>query len=300
MTETTVQAGASAPAAGPGITEPGLYPGVTADQYHADPVAGGSLSSTGARRLLPPSCPALFRHEQDHGQEPRATFDFGSAAHRIVLGDGPTIHVIDAPDWRTKAAREERDQAREDGLLPLLEKDYEQVAAMADAIRTHPVASKLFAPGTGRPEQTLVWRDEPTGVMCRARLDWLPNKGARPRLIVPDYKTAVSAEPTAFQRTVDTYGYHQQAAWYLSGVKALGMDPEPQFLFVVQEKSAPYLVTVFHLDHMAMRIGAAKNRHALQVFKRCRAENRWPGYDDEVVSLQLPQWAENRDIEEYL
>src|SRR5258708_26204894 len=41
----------------------GVY-GIPADAYHADPIEGGSLSSSGARRLLPPGCPALFRQDR--------------------------------------------------------------------------------------------------------------------------------------------------------------------------------------------------------------------------------------------
>lgn len=298
MTDTAL-AGAQAPAAGREITEPGVYPDVTAEEYHADPVPGGSLSSTGARKLLPPSCPALFHHEQQHGREPKAHFDLGHAAHRLVLGDGPTLVPLDFADWRTKAARAERDAVRADGSVPLLADDYAQVQAMAAALRDHPFASRLFTPGTGRPEQTLVWRDQPTGVMCRARLDWLRAKG-RGRLVVPDYKTTRSAEPTAIQRAVHEYGYHQQAAWYLSGVHALGLADDAVFVFAFQEKTAPYLVTVVELDAMALRIGAARNRRALDIYRECTASGRWPGYRDDVAHLSLPPWAENRDIEEYL
>ena len=75
--------------------------------YHGDPVPGGSLSSTGARKLLPPSCPALFRWQQDHPVH-KDVFDFGSAAHRLVLGAGPEIALLDYDNMRTKAAQEER------------------------------------------------------------------------------------------------------------------------------------------------------------------------------------------------
>jgi len=34
---------------------PGIYSGVPAEVYHRAPVPGGSLSSTGARQLLPPT-----------------------------------------------------------------------------------------------------------------------------------------------------------------------------------------------------------------------------------------------------
>lgn len=278
------------------ITEPGLHPDLSAEEYHAQRT---SLSSTGARRIL--QAPALFRYEQDHPQPRKDTFDFGTAAHRLVLGDGPELVVVEASDWRTKAAREERELAALAGGVALLAADYERVTDMADAIRRHPIASALFAPGSGRPEQSLFWRDEPTGIMRRARVDWLPNRRDG-RLIVPDYKTTVSAHPEAIARSVETYGYHQQAAWYLDGIRALDLDEKPAFLLVFQEKTAPYLITVVELDMVALRIGAAKNRRALDTYRSCVESGQWPGYvpDHEPFYLSLPPWATNRDTEEYL
>jgi hypothetical protein len=167
------------------IDQPGVYD-IPADVYHSDPVAGGSLSSSGARKLLPPSCPALFRHWADEGQEHKATFDLGHAAHAEVLGVGAPLAVVDADDWRTKAAKQQRDTAYAAGATPLLRNDYEQVHAMAAALRAHPVAGSLFTPGTGRAEQTLVWRDDEFGVWRRAMLDWLTESNGG--LVVVDYK----------------------------------------------------------------------------------------------------------------
>ena len=40
--------------------ELGVYD-LPAAAYHRDPVEGGSLSASGAKKLMPPSCPALFK-----------------------------------------------------------------------------------------------------------------------------------------------------------------------------------------------------------------------------------------------
>ncbi|MFI2184565.1 PD-(D/E)XK nuclease-like domain-containing protein [Streptomyces sioyaensis] len=294
----TALAGERSPAAGP-VTGPGIYD-LTAEEYHADPVPGGSLSSSGARRLLPPSCPALFRWEQDNPPAPKATFDFGHAAHKEVLGVGPDLVALDFDDWRTKAAREERDELRAAGAVPLLRDDYQQVLDMAAAIRRHPVASRLFESGSGTAESALVWRDGPTGVIRRALLDWRPDPGPG-RMIIPDYKTARSADPAAIARAVHEYGYHQQADWYRAGCRALSLcGDDAEFVFVVQEKTPPYLVTVVQLDATAMRIGAARNRRAIEIYAECVEAGRWPGYADDVVYLSLPPYAEIRDSEEYL
>ena len=273
---------------------PGLHQDVSNEDYHRDPVEGGSLSSSGARDLLPPSCPALFQWKRTHGSPPKATFDFGHAAHRAVLDEGETIEYIDAPDWRTKAAKEQREQAREAGKVPLLDKERETVEAMADAIRAHPVASALLATD-GRAEQTIVWQDQRTGINCRARIDWLPNPTSG-RLLITDYKSCNSAEPEAISRAVHDYGYHQQGDFYTQGAIALGLGgPETAFVFIFQEKKAPYLVTVCELDHAARTIGASRNRWAMDTYAQCEADGHWPAYSDDVEIISLPPWAEKQE-----
>lgn len=275
----------------------GVYDGMPEDMYHADPVPGGSLSSTGARRLLPPSCPAKFRYETDNPPPPKDTFELGSAAHKLALGAGAEIAVIEAADWRTRAAREERDAARAAGRIPLLAAEHEQVKAMAAALLAHPLARALFNPGRGKPEQSLFWQDRPTGVWRRARLDWLPDTGARERLIATDYKTCAAADLASISKSVANYGYAQQADWYLDGVRALGLDADPAFVFLFQEKEPPYLVTVIQLDADALRIGRDLNRQAIDLYAACSERGEWPGYSESVEVVSLPAWA-RRQYEE--
>jgi hypothetical protein len=277
------------------VTEPGIYAGMPEVVYHADP----ALSASGAKRLLPPSCPALFRWWADHPQPHKPAFDLGHAAHQLVLGAGPTLRSFPYDDWRTKAAREARDEAYAEGVVPLLEADYQRVIDMAAVIAEHPVASALFDPDHGRPEVSLFARAGLDGPMLRGRLDWLPeHRGGR--LIVPDYKTCRSAEPEAFARACADLGYHQQAAWYLDLVTALDLagDERPAFVFVAQEKEPPYLVTVAEPDPVALRWARDRNEQAIDLFAACTASGEWPGYANDVVSLPLPAWVERRYLEE--
>jgi hypothetical protein len=272
----------------PATTRQGVYDGMSDAEYHAHP----ALSSSGARKLLPPSCPAIFRHEQEHGAKPRRVWDLGHAAHLMVLGVGPEPAVVDADDWRTKDARQQRDDARERGAVPLLKSEHATAVAMAEALCQHPIANALFTPGTGLPEQSLFWTDQRTGVDCRARLDWLPALTSG-RLIISDYKTAADASPDAITRAMHNFGYHQQAAWYLDGIQALGYgDSGTAFVFVVQEKTPPYLVTVVQPDPPALRIGAHLNREAIDTYRSCIETGRWPGYSDDVEIVSLPHWIE--------
>ena len=277
--------------AGTVITEPGIYT-IPEDEYHADPIPAGSLSHSGARLLL--DCPAKFdywRHREQH----KATFDFGKAAHTLILGAGATLHVIDAEDWRTKDAKAARDDARALGHTPLLRHEMDVVEAMAAAIKAHPIAVALLADGT--PEQSMFWQTN--GIWRRARIDWTPANTRRPILV--DYKTTISAEPGAFSRSVASYGYHQQADWYLDGWRTLTGE-DAAFVFIAQEKEAPYLVNVFELDAVALDIGRARNLAALDLYRQCTETGVWPGYSDAVEQIGLPRWAviehENTTIED--
>lgn len=286
------------------VDGPGVYD-LPADEYHARL----ELSSTGVRKLLPPSCPALFDHWRRRGEAPKAEFDFGSAAHRLVLGVGEEIEEIKADSWRTNAAKDAAEEARAAGRIPLLSRDVGTVHEMAEALRAHPIASALFEPGSGRAEQTLIWQE--TGawiedvdgevvpraawVPCRALVDWLRHPGAG-RLLLPDYKTCASAAPADAEKAIARYGYHIQGAWYLAGLRALGLaDESARFLLVMQEKTAPYLVTVIEPDATAMRIGEIRIREAINTFAQCTADGRWPGYADDVVLAELPPW-ETREL----
>lgn len=290
MTAATATLEAPAPVV---VEAPGVYPDIPDLDYHADPVPEGSLSCSGAKRLLPPSCPALFKHERDNGRPDKRQFDFGHAAHKLVLGVGLELAVIPGERWDTKAAKEAVAAARARGAVPVKEHEFATVQAMAAALRAHPIASVLLADGAGTPEASLFWRDPQTGVMRRGRVDWLPNARPDGRLIIPDYKTSVTANPAAFGRAAIDYGYCQQAPWYVDGAQALDLaGDDAAFVFIVQEKTAPYLVSVVELDSLALRIGRHRNRKALDLFVQCMTTDTWPGYSDDVELVSVPGWAQ--------
>lgn len=268
------------------ITEPGVYD-IPDYLYHQDPVEGGSLSSTGARRLLPPSCPAKFRWYADH-PEHKDVFDFGKAAHHRVLGTGPEIVPIDTPPsgWTTKKAKEAKAQAYAEGKVPLKLEEAHQVAEMAAALRRHPKAGRLFLPDRGVAEQTLVWRDRATGIMRRALLDWTQGP------LVVDYKTCDKADDASCARSIFNYGYHQQADWYIDGASEVH-GQRPRFLLVFQEKTAPYLVNVIEPDAEALLWGAVLNAKAIDIYRQCTETGVWRGYDntDFVTLAALPPYA---------
>lgn len=284
MTVTELPGVAVDSAPGPIVTEPGIYE-MTNDVYHADRTA---LSSTGARKLLS-GTPARFKYELDHPEAPKKAFDIGTAAHRLVLGDGPDLVMVDHPVWNTKQAKAEVAEAREAGAVPLKRDEWDQVHAMAAELRRHPLAAALFDADYGKPEQSLFWTDKATGVQCRARLDWLDNaRGGR--LLLPDLKTAHDASPSKFEKAVADFRYDQQADHYMDGVLQLDLADEVSFVFVVQEKQPPYLVNVIELATQWLQMAADRNKRAREIFAECTATGVWPGYGSEPAVASAPDW----------
>ena len=105
------------------LLEAGVLDDLPDPEYHAHP----ALSSSGARKLLPPSCPARFKWERDNPPPSRPALDIGSAAHKQVLGVGADIVVVEADDWKTKAAQETRKAAYAAVQIPLLRYEKQMV-----------------------------------------------------------------------------------------------------------------------------------------------------------------------------
>lgn len=274
------------------ISEPGLYADIDEAVYHRDCVAGGSLSSTGARTLATKTA-AHFRHEQQHGRPARTAFDIGRAVHTELLGTGMPVVDVEAYDWRSKATKDAAKAIRADGGTPLLTHQVEQVRAMVGAVRADPTAGKLFA-RQGRPELTVIARDPASGVMCRARIDWLPDAAPGQPVTIVDLKTCDDASPAGMARSMASYGYHQQAAFYIDALDwATDLDVPIRFVNAFVEKTPPYLVGFGEPDEQALAWGRHLNTYARALYRRCRDTHTWPGYEHRPVPLSLPGWQIN-------
>lgn len=189
---------------------------IVKDMPEAEYFARPELSSTEARLLL--NSPAKYRWRKDNPPliDPSDKFDIGSAVHSQVLGVGYEVDVLDFPDYRTKAARDARDESREAGRVPVLADRFEEVKTMAGAVLAHPTARALFSQ-PGSREVSIMGTDPVSGVDCRARFDFLPDQGER-RIVAVDLKTAADASKRAFETSVAKYRYYVQRSWYLDAL----------------------------------------------------------------------------------
>lgn len=281
------------------VEAPAIVDGLPAEKYHADRT---SVSSTGLRRLLAPGCPAQFKYDRDHPQAPKREFDLGNAVHAAVLGEGHDIvEIVGFTDYKKADARALRDEAYAADKVPLLPKEKVQVDAMAAAIRQHPLAGSLFAPGSGIAERSLYWTDPATGVRCRVRPDWL--KQMPGMTLCVDLKTIKASDPETVSRAIRDHSYHQQDALYTDGTWAALQPEDVRFIFVFVSKIAPYLITVRELTDQDRDIGRARNERALRIYAECESTGVWPDWTGpvtEIPQIGMPSWDTIRQAEEYL
>lgn len=291
----------------PLITAAGAYPDITAEQYHrnANLLPGPSLSSSGAKTILAKSC---FHYwfdsplNPDRPPEPdKAHFNVGKAAHdMMLLSERWPEHYHVLPEGysaaKTQAMPEaiaEAQAARKAGKTVLKFDDAKTVRQVAAAIGRNSLAVATLTNGVA--EETLCWQDERTGIWLRARPDFRPQSviDKRDIIAVPDLKfvAPAHASPEGFKRAIANFGYHQSAAWYADGIKAVYGRYPTHWLHVVVEKEPPYCVALYELPGEDIERGRILNRRAIDLFARCLDSGKWPGYADDPLPVGLPIWA---------
>lgn len=289
------------------IDRPGIYRDVDPADYHADCCPAPSLNQSTAKVLIERSpLHAKMQHPrltpvQDDEADPEK-YDkakaIGNAAHALMLGRGKTIGIIEHDDFRSKAAKEARQQALAAGVEPVLAAHYEAATEMVTSARAQIAlheADDAFRFGSA--EAVLVWQED--GLWFRTMIDWLHDD----LLTIDDFKTSgLSAAPHGLGYMMVNAGWDVQAAMFERGLDIL--DPKNagrrRFRFIVQENQPPFALSVVQLGEGAMTMGRKKLQTAVDIWKRCIATNTWPGYVPRVITPEYPGFKESQWLEREL
>lgn len=276
------------------ISEPGIY-AISAEDYHADCCPTPSLSASIVTILIQQSPlhakSAHPRLTENPVREEATHLDLGRLCHALMLEGEDIAVVIEADNYRTKAAQEARDAARLAGKCPILAHEMVEVREMMLACRmqldAHEQAFEAFTE-VGRPEQTLIWKEG--DLWCRCRIDWLHL--AKP--LIYDYKTGKrSARPESVSRVAAMDGWGIQASFYRRGLKAVfDEELDPIFRFVVQENFPPFALSVLELSPADLALADDQVEYAIDVFSDCLQSGVWPGYSKRVQRITSPAYIE--------
>jgi len=272
-------------------TPPGIYKGLTYAEYDAIDAIRRSVLDRGVTHSLA-HLKYDLENKADEGTE--ATW-FGQALHAAVLEPdrfeekvvlGPINPKTGEPFGRdTKACREFAESNPD--LIVLGKGDRDRIKGMGEAIRAHSKALS-FLKASDETELTLVWDDAATGVRMKAKLDTFSSLVG-----MGDLKSTTCARGGAFGRSMYDYGYHRQAAMYIDGAKALGMGDVP-FTIIAVEKEAPHGVALYTVGDESIAVGRVEYREVLREVVKARQTGVWPGYGEDVMHLDVPEWVFKR------
>lgn len=216
----------------------------------------------------------------------------GAAEHRIV--------VVKAPDFRTKAAQQQRDAAYEADKVPVLEEDY------AEYEKTAKKLIEQLGPIFGRPKLRAAWLSD-EDVLCHGELDGFSESGSTAEEpiagidpgapIIWDLKSCTDAVDASTESNIYNYDYQIQCASYLDCVSSLRPElaEAVQFVLVFAEVTPPYDVRFVKLARSFVEMGQGQWGRAVFMWRECLQSNKWPGSGRKLHEVSAPIWAVRRE-----
>ena len=161
--------------------------------------------------------------------------------------------------------------------------EYEQYKSCLNAILKNQRAADFV--NESQTEVSIVWHDRHTGLRCKARIDILGTDR------IGDLKTSrddgPSPLPIGFEYSLHSYNYYSQAAFYQEGWATLTGKYLP-FWFVVVSTTPPIQCIAAPVGEMSLSLGRDKNQERLSMYARCCETGIWPGYESPEI-FELPE-----------
>jgi exodeoxyribonuclease VIII len=258
---------------------PALLSGMPIEAYHGHYT---SISNSGLSLVA--RSPAHYYHAPAPSSS-RAQ-EIGTAFHTALLEPeryALEYMVVDQCDDRRVSAYKEAAKVY-GGDKTLTESEGASVFVMQESIRANPAANEeLCRPG--HAELSAFVLDPETGVLMRARFDWLTSDG-----VCVDLKKTQDCREQAFSRSLHNYRYHVQAAMYSHIYELLFGKPLASFKILAVEEQPPCANVLYDIDPLAMQHGHTLYRQALEAYAKAHESGDWGSYSGTGV-ITLPEFV---------
>ncbi|EHC2982093.1 exodeoxyribonuclease VIII [Escherichia coli] len=265
--------------------EPGIYYGISNENYHAGPgVSKSQLDDIADTPAL-----YLWRKNAPVDTTKTKTLDLGTAFHcRVLEPEEFSNRFIVAPEFnrRTNAGKEEEKaflmECASTGKTVITAEEGRKIELMYQSVMALPLGQWLVE-SAGHAESSIYWEDPETGILCRCR----PDK------IIPEFHWIMDVKTTAdiqrFKTAYYDYRYHVQDAFYSDGYEAQ-FGVQPTFVFLVASTTIEcgrYPVEIFMMGEEAKLAGQQEYHRNLRTLSDCLNTDEWPA----IKTLSLPRWA---------
>lgn len=258
------------------------------EQYRA----AEGISKSDLDWIAPPRTPAHYLAKKLGMIETETTpaMRLGQIVHRAILEPDSADYVV-KPAGMNFATKEGKEWRAAQTAPIITAEEAKMVVGIADAVNTHPAAKLLLAASRGNTEKCLFAEDD-RGALRKGRVDALPQDSN----IIVDLKTTSCADAMGGMETsMAKFRYHVQAAYYLdlcNMIEAAGQ--REKFVLICCEKEPPFAVAVYAIDDMAVEAGRLEYQRDLALVRHCEAEDNWPAYSKEILTLGLPAWYQKQ------
>ena len=171
---------------------------------------------------------------------------------------------------------------------------YDSIKKMKERLFSHFYARMLLTNGRAEIGFTGTIETQFGTVNAKFKPDYIKDV----KHLIVDLKTCQDASVDGFTRNAAEYDMHIQAAFYADLLSKIeGEGREFTFIFIAQEKKAPYAFNIFEASQQFISQGRYEYEHLLQLYKYCADNNKWPGYQVfcpnkyGINELKLPPWA---------
>ncbi|HAD4311296.1 TPA_asm: exodeoxyribonuclease VIII [Salmonella enterica subsp. enterica serovar Typhi str. CT18] len=265
--------------------EPGIYYGISNENYHAGPgVSKSQLDDIADTPAL-----YLWRKNAPVDTTKTKTLDLGTAFHcRVLEPEEFSNRFIVAPEFnrRTNAGKEEEKaflmECASTGKTVITAEEGRKIELMYQSVMALPLGQWLVE-SAGHAESSIYWEDPETGILCRCR----PDK------IIPEFHWIMDVKTTAdiqrFKMAYYDYRYHVQDAFYSDGYEAQ-FGVQPTFVFLVASTTVEcgrYPVEIFMMGEEAKLAGQQEYHRNLRTLADCLNTDEWPA----IKTLSLPRLA---------
>lgn len=229
----------------------------------------------------------------NHKAPPTDAMTGGRLYDRLLFGVGPDIVRVDAPDWRTKAAKDARDAAEAEDSIPVLAGKLAECQAVVNAWQDQFADRDIEF--TGISQRLLQWRDE--GTPCKGYADHVIV--GRDGITIYDLKTCQDASPDACTRAMIDKGSDIQHAAYVEGAQMMFPTHagRVRMFFLYCEVNRPYAVNVVEPSGQMMQLGFLKWRKAVRVWGECLRTGYYPGFSG-VTTVDCKSWMLDNAMDE--
>ena len=258
----------------------GIYYDLSNENYHSAP----GVSKSGLDKIA--RSPAHYKYSER--KEPTRAMAIGTAIHTAVLEPVRFDNEYCLTGAKLRTAKEYKD-AKEihGGELTLTAPEAKKVLNMRKSVFANQHAMQHLNE-KGNAEVSFMCEDPETGVMIRARFDWLNDDR-----VVVDLKKTQDVRPNEFVKSVINYRYHVQEAMYSFIYEQVTGDKLNAFYFLAVEEEVPHSNQMYLLDDLAREIGAYYFRRDLRVYAECINSDKWPHPSNGGGTIELTNWAIN-------